>query len=146
MFLDYKVCQVTQSLHLCATFNTSEANPSEIFAKNSDNSELKSRIMEVRRMNMKMKMIYNESYENRSSSSGETMASKSKSRSSCFSVESVVLLVGLTASLLILPIVLPPLPPPPQMMLLLPILILGGLMLFAFMPSFSSGARHKGII
>ncbi|KAL8214167.1 hypothetical protein R6Q57_003616 [Mikania cordata] len=102
--------------------------------------------MEVRRMNMKMKMIYNESYENRSSSSGETMALKSKSRSCCFSVESVVLLVGLTASLLILPIVLPPLPPPPQMMLLLPILILGGLMLFAFMPSFSSGARHKGII
>ncbi|KAL1196589.1 Protein AUXIN-REGULATED GENE INVOLVED IN ORGAN SIZE [Cardamine amara subsp. amara] len=38
-----------------------------------------------------------------------------------FSLESLVLLVGLTASLLILPLVLPPLPPPPFMLLLIPI-------------------------
>ncbi|KAL0848455.1 hypothetical protein Bca101_021702 [Brassica carinata] len=38
-----------------------------------------------------------------------------------FSLESLVILVGLTASLLILPLVLPPLPPPPFMLLLIPI-------------------------
>ncbi|WZZ17977.1 hypothetical protein YC2023_111066 [Brassica napus] len=40
---------------------------------------------------------------------------------SYFSLESLVLMVGLTASMLILPLVLPPLPPPPFMLLLIPI-------------------------
>ncbi|KAL1189568.1 Protein AUXIN-REGULATED GENE INVOLVED IN ORGAN SIZE [Cardamine amara subsp. amara] len=55
-----------------------------------------------------------------------------------FSLESLVLLVGLTASLLILPLVLPPLPPPPFMLLLIPIGIMVLLMVLAFMPSSDS--------
>ncbi|KAJ0246617.1 auxin-regulated protein [Hirschfeldia incana] len=54
-----------------------------------------------------------------------------------FSLESLVILVGLTASLLILPLVLPPLPPPPFMLLLIPIGIMVLLVVFAFMPSSS---------
>lgn len=54
---------------------------------------------------------------------------------SYFSLESLFLLIGLTASLLILPLILPPLPPPPFMLLLLPIGIMGVLMVLAFMPS-----------
>ncbi|URD92483.1 hypothetical protein MUK42_01970 [Musa troglodytarum] len=52
-----------------------------------------------------------------------------------FSMESFLILICLTMSLLILPLVLPPLPPPPSMLLLLPIAILGLLMILAFMPS-----------
>ncbi|OWM84802.1 ARGOS-like protein [Punica granatum] len=55
--------------------------------------------------------------------------------SSYFSLESLFLLICLTASLLILPLILPPLPPPPFMLLLLPIGIMGVLMVLAFMPS-----------
>uniref|UniRef100_A0A1J3E011 ARGOS-like protein n=1 Tax=Noccaea caerulescens TaxID=107243 RepID=A0A1J3E011_NOCCA len=57
-----------------------------------------------------------------------------------FSLESLVLLVGLTASLLILPLVLPPLPPPPFMLLLIPIGIMVLLVVLAFMPSSSSSS------
>nr|GMC83185.1 protein AUXIN-REGULATED GENE INVOLVED IN ORGAN SIZE [Ipomoea batatas] len=56
-----------------------------------------------------------------------------------FSSESFVLLVCLTASVLILPLILPPLPPPPFMLLLLPICILVVLVILAFSPSTSSG-------
>ncbi|KAL2242351.1 protein AUXIN-REGULATED GENE INVOLVED IN ORGAN SIZE [Sesamum indicum] len=52
-----------------------------------------------------------------------------------FTLESLFLLVCLTVSLLILPLVLPPLPPPPFLLLLLPICILALLMILAFMPS-----------
>ncbi|GAB2294206.1 hypothetical protein Dimus_028424 [Dionaea muscipula] len=51
-----------------------------------------------------------------------------------FSLESLILLMCLTASLLILPLILPPLPPPPSMLLLLPIGILAVLAVLAFMP------------
>ncbi|KAI3470266.1 hypothetical protein Pfo_026929 [Paulownia fortunei] len=51
-----------------------------------------------------------------------------------FTLESLFLLVCLTVSLLILPLILPPLPPPPFMLLLLPIFIMGLLMVLAFMP------------
>ncbi|EOA28087.1 hypothetical protein CARUB_v10024269mg [Capsella rubella] len=59
---------------------------------------------------------------------------------SYFSLESMVVLVGLTASLLILPLILPPLPPPPFMLLLIPIGIMVLLMVLAFMPS--SNSKH----
>lgn len=52
-----------------------------------------------------------------------------------FTVESLFLLVCLTVSLLILPLILPPLPPPPLMLLLLPICILALLMILALMSS-----------
>ncbi|WCJ21798.1 auxin-regulated gene involved in organ size [Euphorbia peplus] len=55
--------------------------------------------------------------------------------SSYFSIESLFLLICLTATLLILPLILPPLPPPPFMLLLLPIGILAVLMILAFMPA-----------
>ncbi|KAK9672145.1 hypothetical protein RND81_12G080000 [Saponaria officinalis] len=61
-------------------------------------------------------------------------AKKSK-RGSYFGLESKLLLLCLTASLLFLPLVLPPLPPPPFLLLLLPIAIFGVLMILAFMPS-----------
>ncbi|KAF3554681.1 hypothetical protein F2Q69_00017987 [Brassica cretica] len=65
---------------------------------------------------------------------------------SYFSLESMVVLVGLTASLLILPLILPPLPPPPFMLLLIPIGIMVLLMVLALMPSssssYSSNAKH----
>ncbi|GFY81220.1 hypothetical protein Acr_01g0010290 [Actinidia rufa] len=54
---------------------------------------------------------------------------------SYFSVESLLVLICLTASLLILPLILPPLPPPPFMLLLLPIGILALLMILVFMPA-----------
>lgn len=54
---------------------------------------------------------------------------------SYFSLESLLVLICLTASLVILPLILPPLPPPPLMLLLLPIGILAVLMILAFMPS-----------
>lgn len=59
---------------------------------------------------------------------------------SYFSLESMVVLIGLTASLLILPLILPPLPPPPFMLLLIPIGIMVLLMVLALMPS--SNAKH----
>ncbi|KAL8204547.1 hypothetical protein R6Q57_010170 [Mikania cordata] len=74
------------------------------------------------------------------------MISKPKSRSSYFSMESMLVLGGLAASLLILPLILPPLPPPPLMLLMLPICILVVLMLLAFMPSSMLPARHKVIV
>ncbi|KAL6504146.1 hypothetical protein OROGR_026069 [Orobanche gracilis] len=52
----------------------------------------------------------------------------------CFTSESMFLLICLTASLLILPVVLPPLPPPPILFLLVPICILALLMVLALMP------------
>ncbi|KAJ0239836.1 ARGOS-like protein [Hirschfeldia incana] len=61
-------------------------------------------------------------------------------KSSYFSLESMVVLVGLTASLLFLPLILPPLPPPPFMLLLIPIVIMVLLMVLALMPS--SNAKH----
>ncbi|KAL3506991.1 hypothetical protein ACH5RR_032373 [Cinchona calisaya] len=54
---------------------------------------------------------------------------------SYLSFEGLFLLVCLTVSLLLLPLVLPPLPPPPFMLLLLPICIMALLMFLAFMPS-----------
>ncbi|XP_010512282.1 PREDICTED: protein AUXIN-REGULATED GENE INVOLVED IN ORGAN SIZE-like [Camelina sativa] len=66
---------------------------------------------------------------------------------SYFSLESLFLLVCLTASLLILPLVLPPLPPPPFMLLLVPIGIMVLLVVLAFMPSSHSNANpntHRG--
>lgn len=52
-----------------------------------------------------------------------------------FSVESFLVLLCLTVSLLILPLILPPLPPPPTLLLLLPIGLLAVLVVLAFMPS-----------
>ncbi|XP_056161311.1 protein AUXIN-REGULATED GENE INVOLVED IN ORGAN SIZE-like [Syzygium oleosum] len=52
-----------------------------------------------------------------------------------FSLQSLYVLICLTVSLLILPLILPPLPPPPFMLLLLPIGILVVLVILAFMPS-----------
>ncbi|KAL9233138.1 hypothetical protein vseg_008170 [Gypsophila vaccaria] len=60
---------------------------------------------------------------------------KKSKRGSYFGLESMLLLVCLTASLLFLPLILPPLPPPPFLLLLLPIAIFGVLMMLAFMPS-----------
>ncbi|CAN6836261.1 ARGOS-like protein [Brassica napus] len=62
---------------------------------------------------------------------------------SYFSLESMVVLVGLTASLLILPLILPPLPPPPFMLLLIPIGIMVLLMVLALMPSSSSSSSSS---
>ncbi|KAI8537125.1 hypothetical protein RHMOL_Rhmol09G0001300 [Rhododendron molle] len=56
-------------------------------------------------------------------------------RSSCYGLESLLVLVCLTASLLLLPLILPPLPPPPLMLLLLPIGILAVLVILAFRPT-----------
>ncbi|ERN18453.1 hypothetical protein AMTRI_Chr01g104910 [Amborella trichopoda] len=52
-----------------------------------------------------------------------------------FSLGSMVVLLGLTASLVVLPLVLPPLPPPPFMLLLLPVGILMVLLFFALSSS-----------
>lgn len=62
-----------------------------------------------------------------------------------FSLESLFLLVGLTASLLILPLVLPPLPPPPFMLLLVPIGIMVLLVVLAFMPSSDSNNANRDV-
>nr|XP_009804053.1 PREDICTED: protein AUXIN-REGULATED GENE INVOLVED IN ORGAN SIZE-like [Nicotiana sylvestris] len=57
-------------------------------------------------------------------------------RISYFSLVSLFFLLCLTASLLLLPLILPPLPAPPHfMLLLLPIFIMVLLMILAFMPS-----------
>jgi len=52
-----------------------------------------------------------------------------------FSLQSFLVLLCLTVSLLILPLILPPLPPPPFMLLLLPVGIFVVLLVLAFMPS-----------
>lgn len=62
---------------------------------------------------------------------------------SYFSLESIILLLGLTASLLLLPLILPPLPPPPFMLLFVPIFILVVLMILAFMPSNSRNVTYS---
>lgn len=55
---------------------------------------------------------------------------------SYFTLQSLFLLICLTASLLVLPLILPPLPPPPPfMLLLLPVCLLVVLMFLAFLPS-----------
>lgn len=69
---------------------------------------------------------------NRSLSQGSTRRLLTTSH---FSLASLLLLMCITASLLILPLVLAPLPPPSFMLLLLPIGILVLLIIFAFMPS-----------
>ncbi|TVU14278.1 hypothetical protein EJB05_37738 [Eragrostis curvula] len=56
----------------------------------------------------------------------------------CFSVP-FLLLLGVTASLVVLPLVLPPLPPPPSMLMLVPVAMLLVLLVLAFMPTSSSG-------
>ncbi|GAA0154181.1 hypothetical protein LIER_37818 [Lithospermum erythrorhizon] len=61
---------------------------------------------------------------------------------SYFGLESLVILVCLTASLLILPLILPPLPPPPFMLLSLPICILMGLVILAFSSSSGRGVSN----
>ncbi|KAK3144679.1 hypothetical protein QOZ80_4AG0316260 [Eleusine coracana subsp. coracana] len=58
----------------------------------------------------------------------------------CFSVP-FLLLLGVTASLVVLPLVLPPLPPPPSMLMLVPVAMLLVLLALAFMPT--SGG-HSG--
>lgn len=58
-----------------------------------------------------------------------------------FSVESFLLLVCVTASLVILPLILPPLPPPPSMLMLVPVAMLVVLLVLAFMPT--SGGRDE---
>ncbi|CAL9754023.1 unnamed protein product [Musa acuminata subsp. burmannicoides] len=55
--------------------------------------------------------------------------------SSYFTAEFFLVLVCLTASLLVLPLVLPALPPPPSSLLFVPIGILLVLLVLAFMPS-----------
>ncbi|URE25545.1 hypothetical protein MUK42_16102 [Musa troglodytarum] len=57
------------------------------------------------------------------------------SPSNYFSMKSFLVLICLTLSLLILPLVLPPLPPPPSVLLLLPVGMLVLLLILAFMPS-----------
>ncbi|WOK97401.1 hypothetical protein Cni_G06109 [Canna indica] len=52
-----------------------------------------------------------------------------------FSAEKFLILLCITVSLLILPVILPPLPPPPLGILLLPIGILVLLMFLGLMPS-----------
>lgn len=53
----------------------------------------------------------------------------------CFSIGSVLILVGLAAVMVLLPLIVPPLPPPPLMLLLLPVGIMAALMFLAFSPA-----------
>ncbi|XP_051179684.1 protein AUXIN-REGULATED GENE INVOLVED IN ORGAN SIZE [Lolium perenne] len=62
-------------------------------------------------------------------------ADKKAAAPNYFGVEAFLVLACLTASLLILPLVLPPLPPPPSLLLLLPVCLLILLMVLAFMPT-----------
>ncbi|URD74419.1 auxin-regulated protein involved in organ size [Musa troglodytarum] len=55
--------------------------------------------------------------------------------SSYYTVESFLILLCLTVSLLILPLILPPLPPPPFLLLFIPICMLFMLLFMACMPS-----------
>ncbi|CAL1411631.1 unnamed protein product [Linum trigynum] len=75
-------------------------------------------------------------YSQRSQSGNSSSPSRSRLLpSGYFSLESLFLLIGLTASLLILPLILPPLPPPPFLLLLIPIGILVLLMFLALTPN-----------
>ncbi|KAK2988895.1 hypothetical protein RJ640_007315, partial [Escallonia rubra] len=52
-----------------------------------------------------------------------------------FSLTALTMMVILTVSLSVLPLVLPPLPPPPYMLLFVPVLIMALLVFLAFSPS-----------
>ncbi|KAF8101268.1 hypothetical protein N665_0208s0053 [Sinapis alba] len=78
----------------------------------------------------------------RTFSSSQSSRPRKLVTTSYFSLESMVVLVGLTASLLILPLILPPLPPPPFMLLLVPIGIMFLLMVLALVPSSSYNTKH----
>lgn len=60
---------------------------------------------------------------------------KKKSMVSCFSLGTILILAVLTASMVVLPLMLPPLPPPPLVLLFFPVGIMAALMLLAFSPS-----------
>ncbi|KVI00451.1 hypothetical protein Ccrd_021298 [Cynara cardunculus var. scolymus] len=170
MDFNHKTTPQSRILSSHSSSISSDLSPSLHLPENSIflSDKRPSSLMEVRRMNMNMKMNPQETggatmvvqqgrhtaaeHGDRSSLNNNNFGarrmmtvSKPKSRSSYFSIESMVLLVGLAASLLILPLILPPLPPPPLMLLLLPIFIFGVLMVSAFLPSFSnsSTARQK---
>jgi hypothetical protein len=51
-----------------------------------------------------------------------------------FTVELVMAFVCVTASLVLLPLVLPPLPPPPSLLLVVPVCLLAVLVAMAFVP------------
>lgn len=53
----------------------------------------------------------------------------------CMSLGSVVVLAGLAAFMVVLPLMLPPLPPPPLMLLFFPVGIMAALMFLAFSPA-----------
>lgn len=53
----------------------------------------------------------------------------------CMSLGSVVVLAGLAAFMVVLPLMLPPLPPPPLMLLFFPVGIMAALMFLAFLPA-----------
>ncbi|KAL3642164.1 hypothetical protein CASFOL_012979 [Castilleja foliolosa] len=89
-------------------------------------------IMDVRTLRNQNPRMMNSKFEYRRSLSSQGHGKKILFR--YFTLESLFLLGCLTASLLILPLVLPPLPPPPLMLLLVPIFILALLMVLAFMP------------
>ncbi|KAK7243343.1 hypothetical protein RIF29_38136 [Crotalaria pallida] len=57
----------------------------------------------------------------------------------CFSSGTILILVALTASMMVLPLMLPPLPPPPLVLLFFPVGIMAALMFLAFSPSQVSG-------
>ncbi|GLJ14658.1 hypothetical protein SUGI_0237320 [Cryptomeria japonica] len=65
---------------------------------------------------------------------GEAESNKGSFIAAYVSVESVLVLFWLTASLVVLPLILPPLPPPPLILLLVPIAILVVLLVLALMP------------
>ncbi|KAE9616290.1 hypothetical protein Lal_00017495 [Lupinus albus] len=56
-----------------------------------------------------------------------------------FTLGTVFIMAALTASMVVLPLVLPPLPPPPLALLFFPVGIMAALMLLAFSPSQASG-------
>ncbi|RDX73143.1 hypothetical protein CR513_47286, partial [Mucuna pruriens] len=60
----------------------------------------------------------------------------------CFSIGSVLVLAALTASMVVLPLMLPPLPPPPLVLLFFPVGIMAALMLLAFSPSDGNGVVY----
>ncbi|PRQ55544.1 hypothetical protein RchiOBHm_Chr1g0325751 [Rosa chinensis] len=53
----------------------------------------------------------------------------------CMSLGSVMVLAGLAAFMVVLPLMLPPLPPPPLMFLFFPVGIMAALMFLAFSPA-----------
>ncbi|KAK8546029.1 hypothetical protein V6N13_067267 [Hibiscus sabdariffa] len=56
-----------------------------------------------------------------------------------FGPAGLLLLAALTASMLVLPLVLPPLPPPPLMLLFFPVGLMAALALLAFSPADATG-------